>query len=480
MRDGSHRAGVEHDMRPKIAIFGGSFNPPGTHHRAVAEALIPHFDRIIVVPCGPRPDKLTTNDVEPWHRAALADIAFRGLPKVEVDLFDLELASFTTNDAFEARYGAEGEVWHVIGSDLSAGGGSGQSAVHLCWDRGEEMWRGLNFCVIGRDGYKVTAADLPPKHLLVPVLAPGRSGASADIRERIFKRQPYGTMVMPDVAAYIERYGLYRGRIPARRTRWQMEEPRLLIVADKRNPRAMALADEYRQWEDPENATGILVLGGDGTMLYAIRDHWRRRIPFIGVNQGHLGFLLNEPDTLSADVLPLTECVIRLMPMLFIETVDATGGRQTDLAFNDAWLERSTSQSAWLEVEVNGQVRIPKLVADGALVCTAAGSTAYARSMGVAPLLADTPGWILAGSNVMSPAGWKSALLAPETSVTMRSVGGSKRPMNAFVGGRSLGPAESLHARQSRIATVELVFAAQRDMAEKISLIQFPVGQAML
>jgi NAD kinase len=165
------------------------------------------------------------------------------------------------------------------------------------------------------------------------------------------------------------------------------------------------------------------------------------------------------------------------MPMLFIEVEGPDGARQTDLAFNDAWVERTTSQSAWLEVSVNGQVRIPKLVADGALVCTAAGSTAYARSMGVAPLLADTPGWILVGSNVMTPSGWKSALLAPETSVTLRSIGGEKRPLRAFVGGRALGPVVSLSARQSRIATVELVFAAQRDMAEKIALIQFPAIQ---
>ena len=437
---------------------------------------MPHFDKIIVIPCGPRPDKQTTNDVEPWHRAALADITFRGMPKVEVDLFDLELANFTTNDVFETRYGHLGELWHVIGSDLSKGGGTKESAIHLYWDRGHEMWCDLNFCVMSHDGYEVEPADLPPRHHLIH-LPPQLSGASSEIRELIFKRQPYASLVPAEVAAYIERYGLYRGRIPARRTRWQTEQPRLLVVADERNSRAMSLAAAYRKWEDPENPTSILVLGGDGTMLRAIHEHWRRRIPFIGVNQGHLGFLLNEPEMLSAELLPATECVIRLMPMLFIEIESPDGTRKIDLAFNDAWVERSTSQSAWLEVEVNGQIRIPKLVADGALVCTAAGSTAYARSMGVAPLLADTPGWILVGSNVMSPAGWKSALLAPEATVTLRSLGGEKRPMNAFVGGRELGPAVSLSARQSRIATVELVFAGQRDMAEKISRIQFPTGQ---
>jgi NAD kinase len=466
-------------MRPKIAIFGDSFNPSGTHHRAVAEALVPHFDKIIVVPCDTRPDALTTYDVEPWHRAALADITFRGMPKVEVDLLDLEQGCCATNVIFEKRYGHLGELWHVIGSDVSKGGGNNESAIHLYWDRGHQMWCDLNFCVVHCEGDDVHPADLPPRHQLfrLPARLPD---VSSEIREKIFKRQHYAPLVTPEVAQYIERYGLYRGRIPGHRTRWQAEEPRLLIFADERNKRAMALAETYLKWEDRENPTNILVIGGDGTMLDAIRKHWRRRIPFIGVNQGHLGFLLNESEMLSPEMLPKAECVIRLLPMLYIEVQAPDGTMKTDLAFNDAWVERSTSQSAWLEVAVNGQVRIPKLVADGALVCTAAGSTAYARSMGVAPLLADTPGWILVGSNVMSPPGWKSALLAPEAGVILRSIGGEKRPLAAFVGGRPLGPATSLYARQSRIATVELVFAAQRDMAEKISLLQFPPSQELL
>ena len=463
----------------KIAIFCGSFNPPGVHHRLVVEALVPHFDKIIVIPYGPRPDRETANDIEPRHRAALTDIAFRDIQKVEVDLFDLELASFTPNEALGERYSHLGEIWHVIGSDLSQHGAENNSAIHQHWDSGPRLWEELNFCVTAHDCCEVTEKDLPPNSKLVR-LPEKTSVTSSEIREHIFKRLPYSDMVTAQVAAYIERYGLYRGRIPSSRTIWRNEQPRLLIYADQWNDRAVALADAYRKWEDKENPTSILVLGGDGTMLRAIRKHWRLRLPFIGVNQGNLGFLLNEPEMLCADNLPTTDCVIRLMPMLFIETESPAGEKKESLAFNDAWIERSTSQSAWLEVEVTGDIRIPKLVCDGALVSTAAGSTAYARSMGVAPLLADSPGWILAGSNVMSPAGWKSALLAPEATVTFRSKGGEKRPLNGFVGGVSLGPVSVFHARQSRIATVEIVFAAQRDMAEKIANLQFPSGEPLV
>ncbi len=47
------------------------------------------------MPCGPRPDKPTTNDVAPVARAAMVDMTFGDLAGVRVELFDLEQASFT-------------------------------------------------------------------------------------------------------------------------------------------------------------------------------------------------------------------------------------------------------------------------------------------------------------------------------------------------------------------------------------------------
>ena len=95
--------------------------------------------------------------------------------------------------------------------------------------------------------------------------------------------------------------------------------------------------------------------------------------------------------------------------------------------------------------------------------------------MGVAPLLADTPAWLLVGSNVMIPAGWKSALLPTDAFVELVSIGGDKRPLEAFVDGQSMGLVTSMRARMSRIATVELAYCSLRDMAEKIADIQFPL-----
>ncbi len=109
-------------MARNLAIFGGSFNPPGVHHREVAALLAPHFDEIRVVPCGPRRDKPIVNDVDPVYRAAMCDMTFTGLSKVQVDLFDLEAATFTRTHELEDRFRGGGTLWHIVGADLVTGG----------------------------------------------------------------------------------------------------------------------------------------------------------------------------------------------------------------------------------------------------------------------------------------------------------------------------------------------------------------------
>lgn len=75
-------------MTRKIALFGGSFNPPHLTHRKIVEILAYLFDGVKVIPCGPRPEKLTTNDIAPIHRAVMADLTFSDIaPNVDVELF---------------------------------------------------------------------------------------------------------------------------------------------------------------------------------------------------------------------------------------------------------------------------------------------------------------------------------------------------------------------------------------------------------
>jgi NAD kinase len=392
------------------------------------------------------------------------------MERVTVDLFDLEGDTFTRNNALEEMYASEGEVWHVVGADWLTGGGEGRSAIHTGWERGPELWDRAHFAVLTRPGHVLDPRDLPRRHELL-VLELDES--STEIRDLILHGENASRMMVPRAQRYIERYGLYRGTNPATWSRGSLEGLTCLVKADTRNPRAVECAAAFAPYADEADPGFITVLGGDGAMLRSIRDDWRRRLPFFGVNAGHVGFLMNAPEQVLDAGLPSGDVIFRQLPLIYVELETVDGEIVSTHAFNDAWVERSTSQSAWLKITVNGVSRIEKLVSDGALVSTAAGSTAYARAMGASPLLADTPAWLLVGSNVMEPVNWKSALLSPDMSVEITCLDPERRAVHAYVDGVAQGVVRSLRARISRAATVELVFLANRDMAEKIASIQF-------
>jgi len=453
-------------MNKKIAIFGGSFNPPGIHHRSIAEELSKRFDEVVVVPCGPRPDKPTVGDIDPVHRAVMADLTFRGLPKVRVELFDLEHATFTRTHRLDGMFSGQGEIWHVVGTDLLEGGRDGASLIHRTWEKGPEIWHALNYAVAVRPGHDIGQEDLPPRHR---TFAPPVCGASSEIREKVFRRQPVDRLVTPEVAAYIERYNLYRGLLPPRSSALRLGPPRALIVADERNPRAVATAGLLRQFADRQEPNCIIVIGGDGTMIRAIRENWRRRLPFIGVNTGHVGHLLNDLDHNGIPDVFEQDLKVHQLPLLYAEIGAADGSYGPGgHAVNDVWVERAGGQAAWIKVTINGEARLPKLVADGALVSTAAGSTAYARAMGAAPLLVGTPEMLLVGSNVTEPFNWKSASLPLDTEVGFEVLEPRKRPIRGYVDGKDHGVVSGMKVRVSRIAAAEVAFAPHCDMNVKV------------
>ncbi len=461
-------------MAKSIAVFGGSFNPAGVHHRAVALALAEHFDETFVVLCGPRPDKPPTNDIEPIHRAVMADMAFRGIPKVRVEMFDLENATFTRTHALEERYRLHGDVWHVVGTDLIKGGKDGASDIQAKWQGGAALWRELQFVVIVRDGYPLDDADLPPKSRVLHV---GASGSSKAIRDRVYDRQSIDGLVSSDVAAYIKRYNLYRGAVPPRSAELKLADPKAFIVHDPLNPKAVALATRFSDFGvSIENANCILSIGGDGTMLHAIREHWRLRLPFVGLNAGHRGYLLNDIDDaeLQDPLFLFSQLRVHQLPQLRIDYTDMQGTPYGMYAFNDALAKSSNFQAAWLKVIVDNETRIEKFVGDGVLVSTAAGSTSYATAMGASPMLVDAQAWLIVGDNVFHPKGWKAAQMSLMSEVRIESLDYRKRPIILGVDGVHCGEVPGFKARVSKIASIELAFSPHRDLAKKLADDVFP------
>ena len=256
--------------------------------------------------------------------------------------------------------------------------------------------------------------------------------------------------------------------------------PRLELHYDQNNLLAREQYAKLKQFEcvDGQEPDLIVPIGGDGYMMHCIRRNWRRFIPFYGVNAGHVGYLLNDAGTIEE----LFSAPLKLhhMSMLYCEAEaeSATGEKKkiVELAFNDAWVERASGQTALIRVLVNGTERLRRVRGDGVLVSTAAGSTAYSQALGASPVPVGVPLIQLVGSNVVSPAQWKPVHLNQEDVIELECVDNYKRPCKGYVDSVDVGIVSRMTIRTSRVAGVQIAFSHSGDLQQKLYSLQFPKG----
>jgi len=189
-----------------------------------------------------------------------------------------------------------------------------------------------------------------------------------------------------------------------------------------------------------------VALGGDGTILRALRACARRDVPVFAVNFGQVGFLSTvEPDGMAAGFEGALDGTLETLRLPAIELDGAVAGGQ--LALNDVALHRQVSArvaelSYWVAGEEVGSVRC-----DGLVVATPAGSTGYNLANG-GPVMA----WGVAGMAVsfIAPHSLRARalLIAPDDELAVRN--GSLEALTVSVDGRPVGeiaPQEILRAR---------------------------------
>ena len=214
-----------------------------------------------------------------------------------------------------------------------------------------------------------------------------------------------------------------------------------MVRVDPQNPRALALTDKLKALLDlgslPDEL--CLVIGGDGYMLSCMRELGSGPI-YLGLNAGHLGFLLNDVDDLPdvAWALSQRNWTVHAFPWLAMRGSLATGAAVEARAVNDLYVERGTGQSAHLHVKIDGVTVVDRLICDGLLVATALGSTAYSYSAGGPPChplvraIMVTP--VCPHAPRLPP-----LVLPPEAVVDVEVLSVGRRPVRAVADGVELG-----------------------------------------
>lgn len=137
----------------------------------------------------------------------------------------------------------------------------------------------------------------------------------------------------------------------------------------------------------PENTDCILTIGGDGTMIRAAMRTISAKVPILGLNKGHIGYLCDLDDSNYKDALLRLfdndyEVEERMLLSGRVLSADGTPKSEFKHALNDIVLtSRNGLQVVHLNIDVNGE-RLSSFNGDGVIFATPTGSTAYNLSAG--------------------------------------------------------------------------------------------------
>jgi NAD+ kinase len=223
---------------------------------------------------------------------------------------------------------------------------------------------------------------------------------------------------------------------------------------------------------EPQYADVIVALGGDGLMLQTLHKFMNSGKPIYGMQRGTVGFLMND---FSIDNLieRLTAAQITVIHPLVMRARDSAGRMHEHRAINEVSLFRQSAQAAHLRILIDGQERLVQLVADGVLLATPAGSTAYNLSVQGAIIPINAPLLALTPISPFRPRRWRGALLPDKAKVTIEVQDADKRPVAAVADSDEVRSVCSVDVEMDHAVSLNMLFDPGHNLDERILREQF-------
>ena len=223
---------------------------------------------------------------------------------------------------------------------------------------------------------------------------------------------------------------------------------------------------------EPKDADVIVALGGDGLMLQTLHKFMNSGKPIYGMQRGTVGFLMND---FSIDNLieRLTAAQITIIHPLVMRARDSAGRMHEHRSINEVSLFRQSAQAAHLRILIDGQERLAQLVADGVLLATPAGSTAYNLSVQGAIIPINAPLLALTPISPFRPRRWRGALLPDKAKVTIEVQDADKRPVAAVADSDEVRSVRSVDVEMDHAVSLNMLFDPGHNLDERILREQF-------
>ena len=215
----------------------------------------------------------------------------------------------------------------------------------------------------------------------------------------------------------------------------------------------------------------IIVIGGDGFMLQTLKKNKNSKKQFYGINSGNYGFLMNKFSSKNITKNLSKANMVSISPLEMIVKNKSNQTRKS-LAINEVSILRQSRQAASLSIKQGSRQIIKKLVSDGVLVSTPAGSTAYNLSVHGPILSLHSKKLSISPISAFRPRRWKGKIVNDKSKIIITNLDPSKRPISAVADNLEVRNAKSISIKINNKIKFNLLYDKNRSLQKKIKIEQ--------
>ena len=215
----------------------------------------------------------------------------------------------------------------------------------------------------------------------------------------------------------------------------------------------------------------IVVIGGDGFMLQTLKKFYELKKPFYGINSGNYGFLMNKFDNKNILKNLNISNSIKIHP-LQMTVVTKKNQTKKSIAINEVSILRQSKQASSISISANKKNIIKKLISDGILVSTPAGSTAYNLSAHGPILNLDSNKLAVTPISPFRPRRWRGTIISDKSKIIIKNLDVNKRPISAVADNFEVRNAKMIKVQANKKIFFNLLYDKNNGLDKKIKIEQ--------
>lgn len=245
------------------------------------------------------------------------------------------------------------------------------------------------------------------------------------------------------------------------------------FVIDNTNKAKSFRKKIYKKYKNylPKISDVIVVVGGDGFMLQIIKKYHKYNKPFYGMNRGTFGFLMNKFKLKNIKKNIARSKLVSISPL---EAKITTKKNKTLSAFaiNEVSLLRQSRQTASLQITCDKKIIIKKLISDGVIISTPAGSTAYNLSVHGPILSINSKKLAVTPISPFRPRRWKGKILPSSSLLKIVNLNIKKRPVSVVADNLEVRNIKNVKIKTNNSIKFKLLYDRNNSLTKKIKLEQ--------